>query len=156
MSTKWQIEFVGEGQAARREALLYHHTDGYPEFAMKKIRAFLAGAAERVTQPPCLWWDSERVAACFVAASIGAYEAPSFDPNLKVGGGRKGQGNGSGIGIPDFQPCVELHGDIEYLYRICLGAPGQAKITTFSVGLADDGHPPPKLTRLGEESFVAS
>lgn len=93
--------------------LLYHHWDGYPtwmgpelERMLKLVKAALATAGFSY------WWDSERVGALMIKLS-------ADDMSDK--------------GIPRFQPCTALHGDIEYLWRVHLGASGQYEIQCFQV-----------------------
>ena len=85
----------------RKGVLLYHHWDGHPcwmgpelERLLEEVKAYL----DRIGRS--YWWDSQRVGALMVLFS----------------GDRE-----SSCGTPSFQPCVELHGDIEYLWRIYLG-----------------------------------
>jgi hypothetical protein len=60
------------------------------------------------------WWDSERVGALMVKLSSDEDEAKK--------------------GVPAFQPCLELHQDIEYLWRILLGPEdGAYGIQCFSI-----------------------
>jgi len=102
--------------------LLYHHADGHPDTMMPALRAWLSHAHSLVTRPPCFWWDSERVASIIVAASVGRYLTPDYDPDRKehtyekLADGR----NGSGWGVPTMQVAEGFHPDIEWLYWVSL------------------------------------
>lgn len=131
MSTRCHIEFM---RGRRIDTRLYHHSDGYPSFMLPKIVRFLEHAACLVTKSPCRWWDSERLAAIFIAWSIGDYYGPSLNPDEGIKF-RKDKGNGSGWGVPVFQPCLLRHGDIEYIWRINPYENGKATIRCFSCDL---------------------
>lgn len=128
MSTRCHIEFMW---GRKIDVRLYHHSDGYPSFMLPKIVRFLEQAANLVTKSPCRWWDGERLAGIFVAWSIGDYYKPSLDPDERLTF-CEDKGNGSGWGVPVFQPCLERHGDIEYLWRINPYENGKATIMCFS------------------------
>jgi len=125
--------------------LLYHHMDGYPEAMLPALRRFLIHAHSLVTEGPCYWWDCERVAAIIVGASVGKYMHPDYNPDnnetAREWGGRK---NGTGWGVPRFQPCCLPHDDIEYLYLVELrgtargGVIPHAVITAYLVECEED------------------
>jgi len=111
--------------------ILYHHSDGYPDFMKGKLKRFLEKTFEILTEAGYpYWWDSERVAAVMIMLSIEDYENPllpfstnrsnSFEPRDPY---RPNEG------IPVFQPCLKLHGDIEYIYRIRLDPEKNGKFT---------------------------
>jgi len=110
---------------------LYHHSDGYPSFMRPKLKKFLPAAYEYLKEAGySYWWDSERVAAVLIALSIEDYSEPlkpfSTDrDNRYVSCVERGDSperpyrtNG---GVPVFQPCMEIHGDVEYIWKVTLG-----------------------------------
>jgi len=123
MSTRANIELydrweeVGPISQLIREsrgALLYHHCDGYPSWMGPELERLLEEAKAYLDKiDRSYWWDSERVGALMVLLS---------------------GGSDSLYGVPDFQPCLELHGDVEYLWRIYLGlGDGAYEIECFRV-----------------------
>jgi len=126
MSTRANIEFYddwGKWDNKRRKedwhlgARLYHHSDGYPSFMYRKIERFLQKVKKILTREKRpYWWDSERVSALFVSLGRGKYGVPEENPSEPDEDYKKYGGNY----IPRFQPSQEIHGDIEYLYRIKL------------------------------------
>ena len=122
MSTRANVEFYtyyedakSTGKKPYKGALLYHHSDGYPEWMGGRLIKALEDAKNQLAQAGhSYWWDSERVSAIIVAQDANSSEY------------RKG--------VPAFQPCSELHGDIEYLWRIYLGpTDGAYEIKCFKV-----------------------
>ena len=98
----------------RKGALLYHHhyhhDEGYLSWMGPELARKLQAAEEALdTVGHADWWDSERVAALVVKLSA------------------------DGDGIPAFQPCAELHRDIEYLWRVFLTARSGYRIRCFRV-----------------------
>ncbi|GIK43877.1 MAG: hypothetical protein BroJett011_77100 [Chloroflexota bacterium] len=78
------------------------------EELLKQVKEALDKAARSY------WWDSERVGALMVKLSSDEDEAKK--------------------GVPAFQPCLELHLDIEYLWRVFLGPEdGEYDIQCFSI-----------------------
>jgi len=118
------------GEDKEPYVLLYHHADMYPSFAIPDITRRLKHAMQYVSDPPCAWWDPERVAGMFVAWSLGDYEKPSLDPGeayrvqfeieRAAKEGREPKLNGTGYGVPVYQPALHYFGDIEFLYRVYL------------------------------------
>jgi hypothetical protein len=134
MSTRAAVEFcdVWEDESLPHPgALLYHHSDGYPEAMLPCIQKMLNHVANLVTDGPCLWWDSQRVAAMFVAWSVGEYQEPDIDPNHNTNLYNDNGVNGSGWGVPRFQPILKVPPDVEYLYRITFYRPGEARVSVY-------------------------
>ena len=60
------------------------------------------------------WWDSERVGALIVKLSADESEIHKS--------------------VPAFQPCLDLHGDIDYVWRVFLGPKdGEYEIQCFRI-----------------------
>jgi hypothetical protein len=127
MSTRTNLEFYTLYKDPKTnkkkevlDARLYHHSDGYPSFMYHKIKNFLAKIIEDFKKANVpYWWDGERVSAMFVLNSVGEYGEYSREPKTyKIKGVARQRM--IGLGVPRFQPCIELHSDIEYLYRIYL------------------------------------
>jgi len=94
MSTRCQVEFRDQySKEGEKDVMLYHHYDGYPENMIPTIKDGLKSFDKSGAHP--YWWDSERVAAHFVA-------------NVDNGD------------FPQFQPSSEVHGDIEFYYIVTL------------------------------------
>ena len=129
MSTRCHVEIVDYYDDVKRPRpdgegciLLYHHSDGYPEFQMPKIKAFLEGAAQILIEKR--WWDDERVAAYFVAWSAEAYAKPSF------GVDESGDDN---TGFPTYQPAACIHGDVVFHYVVELRGNDEARISAYDI-----------------------
>ena len=91
----------------RKGGVLYHHCDGYPAWMGPELERKLKKAKEELVEAGHpYWWDSERVGALIVKLS-----------------GDEGELYKN---VPAFQPCLDLHRDIDYLWRIYLG-PGNGK-----------------------------
>jgi len=132
MSTRCNIE-IYDRDCKKPGVILYHHSDGYPEFMDKKLRSFLKAAYEYLKEAGYgYWWDSERVGAVLIALSIEDYKEPlkpfSTD-RVSQYKDHKTPHRPDG-GVPVFQPCLELHGDIEYVYKVTLGEEGKFGIRT--------------------------
>jgi hypothetical protein len=130
MSTRCNIEIYDQYYPSTPGARLYHHSDGYPSFMEKKLTDFLTAIAE--TKNYRFNWDSEAVAAMMIVLSIEDYEKPhkpystdrldAYDLNQPK---KPYRPNG---GMPVFQPCIENHGDIDYLYKVTLLADNKFEI----------------------------
>lgn len=109
MSTRCNIEIRDDwySQENKNCVLLYHHWDGYPENMVPLLKKGLSCFDDSGAQP--YWWDSERVAAHFVA-------------NVDNTGG-----------FPTFQPASCIHGDIEYYYILTLkhGEGGRSAVIEY-------------------------
>lgn len=92
MSTRAQISFNSGGQ---RSALIYRHSDGYPEGLGQDLLTFFKEVAGQTSDTR--FTDPEYLAAKWVV----------FD---STSGGTL---NFLGVGI-----CVDLHDDIDYLYNV--------------------------------------
>ena len=111
MATRSNIELYdgwgeGQGQGKRtvwhKGVVLYHHWDGYPSWMGPELERILQAAKKELAKARRLyWWDSERVGALMIKLSA--------------------DGKGCDRHVPRFKPCVELHRDIEYLWRVFLG-----------------------------------
>ena len=99
----------------RKGAVLYHHWDSYPSWMGPRLEDLLTQVKKALDQAGYpYWWDSGRVGALIVKLS-------ADEDELKKG-------------VPAFQPCFELHGDIEYLWRVYLGPEdGEYDIQCFAV-----------------------
>ena len=132
MSTRCMIEFY-DGDPAKPDevygpgALLYHHSDGYPEGMVPELTTRLKHAAKSG-----YWWDSERIAGMVVAWSLGDLEKPDTNPDnsfayaMEV---ERAKRDGKPMpkreryvywGVPQFMPALHYHGDLAYLYRVYL------------------------------------
>ena len=98
----------------RKSAVLYHHYDGYPSWMGPELERILKAARQELhTAGYPYWWDSERVGALMIKLSA----------DSDVYGG-----------VPRFKPCLNLHGDIDYLWRVFLGPEaGAYEIQCFRV-----------------------
>jgi len=125
------------GQNTDYDALLYHHSDGYPDFMLPKVISFLKTSFKKLEELGYpYWWDGERVAALFVMLSAGDYRIPEFGGN----------------GEPKFHPAIHYHGDLEYLYRVFLVNEGQFHITINKI----DAWETVKITPIGEYASAAN
>ena len=124
MSTRANIELydgweesnsLGKSTIWKKGALLYHHCDGYPSWMGPELERKLKEAEEELKEAGYpYWWDGERVGALIVKLSANGDELHR--------------------GIPAFQPCLDLHGDIDYLWRVFLGPKeGKYEIECLSV-----------------------
>jgi len=122
MSTRCCIEMYDKYAPQKPGARLYHHCDGYPSFMKKKLTDFLTAISKIKNYR--FNWDSEPVAAMMIVFSIEDYEQPLLpystdrldhydllqpDKPYRAAGG-----------LPVFEPCLENHGDIDYLYKVTL------------------------------------
>ncbi len=112
MSTRANIELY---DGVHRGVMLYHHCDGYPSWMGPELERKLKQAQAGLDEAGYpYWWDSERVGALIVKLS-----ANESDLHKNV---------------PTFQPCLNQHGDIEYLWRVYLGpGNGEYEIQCFRV-----------------------
>lgn len=97
---------------------------------------FLDHAKELITQAPCYWWDAKRVAGILIASSVGNYEKPDYNPdnNKYLYSFREDSlKNGTGWGMPRFQPATGLQEDIEYLYEVELKKDAIYTIKIFEI-----------------------
>jgi hypothetical protein len=108
MATRANIELYDgwqQGDSALRwhkGVVLYHHYDGDPTWMGPELEHQLRRAKTTlVRQKLRYWWDSERVGALIVKQSVAQ--------------------DGVNKGVPRFHPGLELHGDIDYLWRVFLG-----------------------------------
>ncbi len=108
MTTRANFEFydafsVSDGTLRwQKTALLYHPESKYPAQMGPELENRLDQvnwSLERVGHPD--WWDGGHVSALLVKLSSPWYLFR--------------------LGVPGFQPCLELGGDIEYLWRVFLG-----------------------------------
>jgi len=99
----------------KKGAVLYHHHDGYPSWMGPELERILKTVKQELDQAGySYWWDSERVAALMVKLSADDSEFYK--------------------GVPRFQPCLNLHIDINYLWRVFLGPKdGAYDIQCFSI-----------------------
>lgn len=122
-----------EGEFAK-PIMLYHHSDGYPEFMVPLLEKFLKKTHEFMSKVGFpYWWDQERVAATMILLSAEDYEKPLLPfHSRKRSGSWATRDRNSEIpydayrpkgGIPEFAPCSSLHGDLEYLYDVYLLRP---------------------------------
>lgn len=118
MATRANIELydgAGSGKYAtlwRKGVVLYHHWDGYPSWMGPELTQKLAEVKAILgKRGHSYWWDSERVGALLIALSNDTPER-----------------------IPRFQPCLQIHGDIDFIWRIFLGPKsGQYEIQCLEV-----------------------
>jgi hypothetical protein len=125
---------------------LYHHSDGYPSFMRNKLKRYLTAAYEYLKEAGYpYWWDSERVAAVLIALSIEDYEQP-LKPFSTDRANSYAQKNGKYPeeyrvygGVPAFQPCLNEHSDIEYVWKVVLQPEeGKFKISHTHVRWSDN------------------
>jgi hypothetical protein len=124
MSTRANIELYDGWEEDRGQrkvilwtkgAVLYHHCDGYPSWMGPELERILQAVKRELDKAGFpYWWDSERVGALMVKLSADDSEFYK--------------------GVPHFKPCLELHGDIEYLWRVFLGPKdGEYDIQCFEI-----------------------
>lgn len=112
MSTRCNI-YLHDFDDVNPSVILYHHTDGYPDFMFHKLTRFVDNINTRLKDlNRYYWWDAERVGAMMIQLSAGDYTNPEI-----------------GNDVPQFQPCIKKHGDIDYLYHIYLLDDNKYKIT---------------------------
>ncbi len=136
MSTRCNIEIYDQNQT-EPGAILYHHSDGYPDFMLKKLNKFLKESYNVLQRAGyAYWWDSERVASVMIMLSIEDYEVPMLPFSTKrtdYDFNQFSKPYRPEKGIPVFQPCVSLHGDIAYVYKVRLLSEGQFNIEVVNV-----------------------
>ena len=146
MSTRCNITLHREGQKPEGNdgVILYHHSDGYPDFQLRKIVDFLEDASKKLSMLGySYWWDPSRVSAMMVFLSAGRYESPGL-PNPDCWEKKQQatanhefmkyeEQNALGYGYPVYQPTSGLHGDIEYIYRIFLGSEDENKPNHYRI-----------------------
>jgi hypothetical protein len=141
MSTRCNIEIcddLGNGQS-QVGCILYHHSDGYPSFQLPKLHRFLKDVFKRLKAiDRSYWWDSERVGAMMIFLSAFSYENPSLKPSTDP--------DNMTNGVPEYQPCIALHGDIEYIYRIILKGQGKYTIEIYDDCSEEDQRGKPLAT----------
>lgn len=114
MSTRANIElwdrWTYEDEPQERLGVrLYHHYDGYPSWMGPELVRMLGQVKDTLdAENRSYWWDSERVGALFVSLSADG-------------------------GMPEFQPCYDLYGDIEFLWKIYLYGQGEYEIKCKAV-----------------------
>lgn len=129
-STRAQIELYTTyeyGDVSRKpEVTLYHHSDGNPEFMQPKLERFLKTAyAYMKARGYGYWWDAERVGAVMIMLSAEDYKEPHLPYSTKRDDrydSKKGFDSPyrPDSGIPVFQPACQLHGDLDYIYKVVL------------------------------------
>ena len=133
MSTRCMVQFHYDNNE-KHGALLYHHSDGYPDYQLLKIVEFLKETYNRLSLfGYAYWWDPERVAAMFVLLSAGSYDKPNLVTQevFDMSGEQMRQKHlAEGYKdmqeqYPVYQPALNYHGDIEFLYRVYLIPAGQ-------------------------------
>jgi hypothetical protein len=141
MSTRCTVRiYDGEENSTPEEhpVMLYHHSDGYPSFMVPLLKRFLEETRVFLQEAGFpYWWDSERVAAVMILLSAEDEDKPikpfttdkllgSYNNNLDTK--RKFEEFRPNGGVPVFQPCAVLHGDLEYVYDVYLSGQGTYKI----------------------------
>lgn len=128
MSTRCQIEIYDDDTP---EVMLHHHSDGYPEFMLKKLNTFLEASYQYLSLiGKHYWWDAERVGAVMIMLSIEDYRIPllpfcSTDrDNINIRANYR---------FPAFQPSLNYHCDIEYLWKVYIKENGKYEIKCFEV-----------------------
>jgi hypothetical protein len=139
MSTRCNIEIYDYDLPDTCNAMLYHHSDGYPEFMRPKLERFLKAAYKKIKDTGhAYWWDAERVAAAMILLSVEDYEEPmepgrKSDPDpfpvapIPLGPAAAQRGRPDN-GIPAFLPCVRRHGDIAFIWKVYLKKDGAFEI----------------------------
>jgi len=123
-STRCQVAIYDAFDTKKPGVLLYHHSDGYPDFMLPLLEKFLHKTYEVLKNAGYpYWWDSERVGAVMIWLSSEDYSEPLL-PNstnrldhYESGKDTPYRPNG---GVPVFQPTTIMHDDIEYLYKVYL------------------------------------
>jgi hypothetical protein len=132
---------AGLDKERKDSVLLYHHSDGYPKFQLPKITSFLKEADKRLTSLGYgYWWDPERVASWLIMLSANTYEKPALlgqDGFRQAVRGRGKYVSGRPTGYPVYQPSMNLHYDIEWLYDVFLTSKpfvhGRKDLNTFTI-----------------------
>jgi hypothetical protein len=143
MSTRCHIELHDKYNDAEQIGVrLYHHSDGYPSFMGEKLNKFLPAAYEFLKEAGHpYWWDSERVGAVLIALSMEDYYEPlkpfSTDRANGYTPGNRGVHRPDG-GVPVFQPCLEEHDDVVYIYKVVLDSETEGKYQIFVKYLHDE------------------
>jgi hypothetical protein len=135
MSTRCNIEIYDDRFNDKEPGvILYHHSDGYPEFMDEKLNKFMKKTFEYLKEADYpYWWDSKRVGAVLIALSIEDYTDPlkPFSTNRIIPKNIEefDKPRRPNNGVPVFQPCLKLHRDIDYIWRIHLKADGEFSIS---------------------------
>lgn len=87
------------------KAILYRHTDGYPEKILPELERLVQKSACLLKETGYHWNCPERLAGMLVALST--------DQN----------------GAPEFVPCLNIHDDIACLYHIVVCEHGLPEVT---------------------------
>lgn len=100
MSTRAQVLINSTGLSWKETpCLLYHHSDGYPDYILPKIRE----AFDYHFPNGCGGWAKGRVSK--VASLLCAVDPAEFEPEER---------------IFDRDGNLLFHGDIDYIYTICI------------------------------------
>lgn len=139
MSTRCTVRLYDQRKEAEYgPTMLYHHSDGYPDFMLPMLHEYMGAVYEHLKEAGYpYWWDQERVAAVMVLLSVEDYSVPMKPYSTKKLPGSYFYASDNKTsskdyrpdgGVPVFHPCGALHGDLEYLYDIVLGAEGKYEI----------------------------
>lgn len=135
MSTRAHIALYDQYDKEVPGALLYHHSDGYPEFMEPYLERMLEAVSKFLERAGySYWWDSERVAAVMVLLSSTCYEEPSFPDEKRIASDPEQRYKGGVVefdfngGVPYCQPCTRMHGDVEFLWKVKLLPEGKFEI----------------------------
>ena len=110
MSTRCNIHFVGHG--GHLTSNIYRHSDGYPEGVLPDLEKFFTelAAATRDTR----FNSPEQLAARYMV-----WQAIQLAVDYDFSGKEmKTTPKASPLDFLGVSPCLEDHGDIEYLYKV--------------------------------------
>jgi hypothetical protein len=110
MSTRCQIGFYESKEKSLEdfEALIYRHSDGYPDTEHGVVKAIA---------PFLKWWKSQRGIDDleYLSARLLQWLCNNYDGK---GYGHFKEGDNEYTGIYGHGICKDFHGDIEYFYKI--------------------------------------
>lgn len=99
------------------EIMFYRHSDGYPSGVAPTLGEFL-----RLVKTNRLRDNAEQSAGWLILLGYEEYSEGAYGNDLaKMRGNTEGT-NMSGWKVGAYEPSAGIHGDIEYLYEIDLGA----------------------------------
>ncbi len=133
MSTRCQIGFYknGEKELTDWEALIYRHSDGYPEGVLPDIIPFL------------LWFkedrgisDLEYCSARLLQYLCNEYDGHEKEMEKKFPSMRRRHKDENFTGTLGHGICKQFHGDIDYFYYIY---PNAIKVYAVSFGMEPKG-----------------
>jgi hypothetical protein len=142
--------------------ILYHHSDGMPNFQIPKLFRFLWESFARYTALGYGWFDAEKIGGMMIFLSAAEYDKPGLFGKLEAEEHaatekkREEYRKNPAVeyvpqkyrGYPEYIPTAALHGDIAFLYDVFLTG-GDFTIIASRVEWPDDDDKPAVLVEIG-------